>query len=340
MSTAIFLQKNTLKTKGQINLSTRVGRTGQVIDVEIDNNESRCKTVLCIVDKNNPDSMLGAALWISKVNFDKKVEVYSYHPLDFSKPEGCWDEVVNFGCFIPTARLNDFKGRILTKIFTYRNVFMDLKPSDILEVIRPCDDWYDAEQAAVDNSIAFNVNAHMIENGNPSEMYCLRSLVRDVALSTNFAHKGSSSIEVQSKISNLREKLEQCFSKAKVTDAVRELTVTADLNSYRSVVAKLRQIAKINVKEEIFTLASKSFFKPDKYYVFKTYSCPSNMSRDLMKMVLPTNKSCITYEDIGVFKLVRIVTDDKLKSISFAENMKPLSMWEEGSTVVLVIQNS
>ena len=339
MSTAILVQKNIFKGV-QTNLCNRVGRIGQIIDIEVDNVESRCKTVLCIVDKNNTDSMLAAALWISKLDFDKKVEVHSYHPLDFTKPNGIWDEVVNFGCFIPNDKLNDFKGRLLTKIFTYRNVFMDLKPSDILEVIRPCDDWYDAEQAAVDNSIAYNVNAHMVLNDNPSEMHCLRSLVRDVALSTNFAHKGIKSIEVQAKINNLREKLEQCFSKVKVQDAVRELTVNDDHNSYRNVMCKLRQIAKINVKEEIFTLASKSFFKPDKYYVFKTYSCPSNISRDLMKMVLPTNKSCITYENIGDFKLVRIVTDDKLKSISFAENMKPLSMWEEGSTVVLVIQNS
>ena len=72
-----------------------------VMDVEEVTIENKCQTILCLVDKNNIDSMVGAALWISKLDFDKNISVHSFHPLEPNPPAGDYDQVINFGCYIP-----------------------------------------------------------------------------------------------------------------------------------------------------------------------------------------------------------------------------------------------
>lgn len=312
-----------------------------VLDVEEVTIESKCQTILCLVDKNNIDSMVGAALWISKVDFDKNISVHSFHPLEATAPVGEYDQVINFGCYIPEKYLKGYMGKRHTKMFVYRNMYQNLKETDSLEIIRPCDDWYGAEQALVDNSIAYNVNQQMFMKEKPSGIMCLVSMVRDIALYINYGHKGMKTVDDQVKIHNLRVTLERAFSKANIYDAIRGLRLINDPDGYRLRLDQVRQISKIHGKERLLIIPSKgikNFLSGVTHrFVVKTFSCPTGMSRDVMKTILPVRGSCITYETIGDYELFRFVTEDKKRSLEFAHQMKPIHIWEEGETVVALV---
>lgn len=310
-----------------------------VIDVEEVTVESKCKSILCIVDKNNIDSMVGAALWISKLDFDKSIAVHSFHPLEREAPSGSYDQVVNFGCFIPERHLKSYMGKHHTKIFAYRNMYNDVKNSDRLEVIRPCDDWYGAEQALVDNSIAFNVNQRMHMDSNPSAIMALGSMVREVALYINYAQKGISGVKDLIKVHNLRVTLERVFSRADIRSSIRELRVINDPDGHRLRLDQVRQVSKLHGKERVFVVPGKGLGGIPKQYIVEMFSCPTGMSRDVMKAVLPVKGSCVTYESIGEYTMFRFVTESKLLSRYFAEQIKPVRIWEEGETIVAIAAN-
>ena len=312
-----------------------------VLDVEEVTIENKCQTILCLVDKNNIDSMVGAALWISKLDFDKNISVHSFHPLEATPPVGDYDQVINFGCYIPEKYLKGYMGKHHTKMFVYRNMYQNLKETDSLEIIRPCDDWYGAEQALVDNSIAYNVNQQMFMNEKPSTTMCLVSLVRDIALYINYAHKGMKTVDDQVKIHNLRVTLERAFSKTDIRSAIRDLRLIDDPDGYRLRLDQVRQISKIHGKERLLVIPTKGIKNfltgVPRRFIIKAFSCPSGMSRDVMKTILPVKGSCITYETIGDYELYRFMTEDKKRSLEFAHQMKAAHIWEEGETVVALV---
>ena len=312
-----------------------------ITDVEETSIENKCKTILCLVDKNNIDSMVGAALWISKLDFDKIVTVHSFHPLETIPLTDGYDQVVNFGCYVPERHLKAYMGKRHTKMFVYRNMYEGLQESDTLEIIRPCDDWYDAEQALVDNSIAYNVNQQMVMDEKPSSIMCLRSMVRSIALYFNYANKGMKSMDDQVRIHNLLITLERAFSKSNTRDAIRDLRLIDDPDGYRLRLDRVRQISKLHGKERLIVIPSKGIKNflngVPKRYVIRAYSCPTGMSRDLMKTVLPVLGSCVTYEAVGDYELYRFMTKSKRLSLEFAHQMKAIHIWEEGETVVALV---
>ena len=308
-----------------------------VLDVEEMTIENKCRTILCLVDKNNIDSMVGAALWISKLDFDKNISVHSFHPLEPNPPTGDYDQVINFGCYIPEKYLKGYMGKHHTKMFVYRNMYQNLKDTDSLEIIRPCDDWYGAEQALVDNSITYNVNQEMFTKEKPSSIICLVSLIRDIALHINYAHKGIKTIEDQVKIHNLRVTLERAFSKSNIRDAIRDLRLIDDPDGYRLRLDQVRQISKIHGKETLLVIPGKGWMGVPRHFIIDAFSCPTGMSRDVMKTILPVKGSCITYESIAGYNLYRFVTEDKKLSRIFATQMKATHIWEEGETIVALV---
>ena len=308
-----------------------------VLDVEEMTIENKCRTILCLVDKNNIDSLVGAALWISKLDFDKNISVHSFHPLEPNPPAGDYDQVINFGCYIPEKYLKGYMGKHHTKMFVYRNMYQNLKGTDSLEIIRPCDDWYGAEQALVDNSITYNVNQEMFTKEKPSSIICLVSLVRDIALHINYAHKGIKTIEDQVKIHNLRVTLERAFSKSNIRDAIRDLRLIDDPDGYRLRLEQVRQISMLHGKETLLVIPGKGLMGVPRHFIIDAFSCPTGMSRDVMKTILPVKGSCITYESIAGYNLYRFVTEDKKLSRIFATQMKATHIWEEGETIVALV---
>ncbi len=308
-----------------------------VVDVEEVTIENKCQTILCLVDKNNIDSMVGAALWISKLDFDKNISVHSFHPLEPKPPVGEFDQVINFGCYIPEQTLKGYMGKLHTKMFVYRNMYEKLKETNTLEIIRPCDDWYGAEQALADNSIAYIVNQLMFMKENPSNIMCLVNLVRDIALYINYAHKGIKTIAEQIKIHNIRVTLERAFSKQNIRNAIRELREIDDPDGYRLRLDQVRQISMLHGKETLLVIPGKGLMGVPRRFIIEVFSCPSGMSRDVMKSILPVKGSCITYESIAGYELYRFVTEDKKRSLEFAHQMKAAHIWEEGETVVALV---
>lgn len=325
--------KNFFKSLGKV---MRLGSNPDVIDVEASTIEDSCKTITCIIDKNNIDSMLGCALWISKMDFDKRIVVHSFHPMEKQEPVQR-DQVIIFGCFIPEKDLERYSGKKHTKVFAYRDMYPNGINNDKWEFIKPCEDYYDDEQTLVDNSITYNVNQLMVMRGNPSDLIALKSLSRDIALYINFAHKGLGTIKEQEKIHNLRITLARVFSKPMIHEAIRELQIIDDQDGYRMQLDQVRQIITHHGRDEIYTMPGNGFLASTRRFIIQTFSCPSGMSRDLMKMILPVKGSCVTYEIIGAYKMYRIVTDDKRRSRIFANRLNPTLTWEEGETVVAMV---
>jgi hypothetical protein len=228
-------------------------------------------------------------------------------------------------------------GKHHTKMFVYRNMYQNLKDTDSLEIIRPCDDWYGAEQALVDNSITYNVNQEMFTKEKPSSIICLVSLVRDIALHINYAHKGIKTIEDQVKIHNLRVTLERAFSKSNIRDAIRDLRLIDDPDGYRLRLEQVRQISMLHGKETLLVIPGKGWMGVPRHFIIDAFSCPTGMSRDVMKTILPVKGSCITYESIAGYNLYRFVTEDKKLSRIFATQMKATHIWEEGETIVALV---
>ena len=74
-----------------------------------------------------------------------------------------------------------------------------------------------------------------------------------------------------------------------------------------------------------------------RHFIIDAFSCPTGMSRDVMRTILPVKGSCITYESIAGYNLYRFVTEDKKLSRIFATQMKATHIWEEGETIVALV---
>lgn len=310
-------------------------------DVEPIEKEVGYRTILMVVDRSNIDSMLGAALWVSRVNFDQAVKVHSFHPLDQSYPTGSFEQVVVFGCYIPEPiLLKHFTGTKHTKIFCYREMYApskNINDTSFMEVVRPCEDWYGAEQAMIDNSVAWNVNQQMVTQDRGTGIMCLKGIVRDVAMYTNFAHKGINTLKEQIKIHNVMVTLERAFSKPNIRAAILDLRLINDEDGYKMRLDQVRQTSKIHGGLHRFVVPGKGMGGAPTSHVLPTFSCTAAMSRDVMRMILPVKGACLTYEDVREYRIVRIVTEDRRHSLMLADLLKPFHVWEEGKTIVAIV---
>lgn len=309
-----------------------------VVDV-VDKNESHTDyaSQCIVVDKTNIDSLLGAALWISRLDFMSNVEVHYFNPVEKVPPVTVnYDQVVVFGCPVD---LDVYRGRHHTQIFAYRGMYEGIPDSTSLNIVRPCQDWYGAEQALIDNSISAMVNCFMAEKGNKSELFVLTSMVSKVALHINHGHNGMDSIEDQFSVHNLRETLDRIFVKrsSHIKDDVRSLSMRKDHEGFKSHLEVIKEKAYLGTQDSVIKVPGERFFSMPKYYKITVVDVDSGISRDILKFLYPIKGSVMTVEHMGRNKIVRIKTSDRSLTHQIMDTLQPVKTWYEGEILTGIV---
>lgn len=309
-----------------------------VVDV-VDKNETHTNyaSQCLVVDKTNIDSLLGAALWISRLDFMSNVEVHYFNPVEKVPPVTVnYDQVVVFGCPID---LEVYRGRHHTQVFAYRGMYEDIPDSSSLKIVRPCDEWFGSEQALIDNSVSAMVNSFMAEKGNKSELYVLTSMVPKVALHVNHGHNGMDSIEDQFSVHNLRETLERIFVKRSthIKDDVRSLCMRKDHEGFKSHLDVIKEKAYLGTQEIMLKIPGERFFSMSKYYKITVVDVDPGISRDVLKFLYPIKGPTLTVEHMGRNKIVRIKTNDRSLTHQFMASLHPIKTWYEGEILTGIV---
>lgn len=308
------------------------------VDV-VDKNESDTEyaSQCLVIDKTNIDSLLGAALWISRLDFMTNVDVHYYNPLEKVPPVSVnYDQVIVFGCPVD---LDNYRGRHHTQVFAYRGMYENIPDSSSLKIVRPCDDWFGAEQALIDNSVSAMVNYFMVEKGNKSGLFVLTSMVPKVALHINHGHNGMDSIEDQFSVHNLRETLERIFVKRSphIKDDIRSLSLRKDHEGFKSQLEVIKEKAYLGTQDMVIKVPGKNFFSSPKDYRITVVDVDSDISNDIIKFLYPIKGSIMTVEHMGRNKIVRIKTNSKSLTHQFMATLHPIKTWYEGETLTGIV---
>jgi hypothetical protein len=142
--------------------------------------------------------------------------------------------------------------------------------------------------------------------------------------------------ESLTKLFNLKNLLEHTLYEKKSLKALEVLGSSEGESGYLAYYNKVKQLTVRGIEMVTLSVKTQKKFSDYESYSIPMVSCPENMSRDVMRVLVPSKKRAMTFEQVKDKKIYRIFTEGRYLSEKLIHSLNPQRYWFEGEILVAI----
>lgn len=317
-----------------------------IIDKQKKARKAKNNNYLIIYNNESVDSIVATCLFAGSLSDEDSIYFYSYNPLDEFKVSFEYNQVYIMGVELDRKILNKLALTKEVKIFTYRNNYKDVKNKNI-EIIYPCEDFYNEKQTIIDNSVTNIMNQYLDTIQRYSIFKDILLDYRNISLYYNIQPlEDIKDIDNFYRIYLIKNKFKYFLNtqpqfkefKHFVNSFYFEESIENEIYSHNSYIDNIKKHIERNIYQTILTYKEKGLFGKTDYHVAEIVTCNENISRDVMRILVYSKQYAMTLEHVRDFKLYRIFFIDKNLEARAIKCLNPFYQWKEGEVTVLACQ--